>query len=91
MRLEAITAGFGTASVSSGINKMGEGFPMSYSLLKLNRKFHCQRVSPGNLERFVSLERALKNLVTGPVKSTEVNLGVTKQSLIELSPTLMYH
>ena len=89
VRLEAITVEVGTTSVSSVI-KIGEFFPMRYSFQELNRYFHRPRVSPGNIGRVGSLERASKNPVTGPPNFPEGYLGAAKNPDIDLGPAWMY-
>ena len=65
VRSEAITVEVSTTRTSSGI-KIEEGFPTRTSFQELNRSLNCSRVSPGNVGRVISLERASKNTVTGP-------------------------
>ena len=67
---EAITVKVVATSVSSRI-KIGEGFSMRSYFQELKRNFHYPRLSPGNVERVGSLERASKNLVTGTPNSAE--------------------
>ena len=60
---------------------------MISSFQELNRKFHYPRVIPGNVGQVGSLEQAYKNLITGPPKLAEGNLGVTNNQDIDLGPT----